>query len=87
MNVSEFCIGGMSIIKVHELDLNGFAATQLLPGFDPIVLAKHPDWIDSRTYDVQTGCVFMSVHTWVVQFEGKVILIDTERATARTGQR
>jgi glyoxylase-like metal-dependent hydrolase (beta-lactamase superfamily II) len=77
MNDSEFCVGGMSVIKVHELDLNGFAATQLLPGLDPMVVTKHPDWIDSRTYDLQTGHVLMSVHTWVVRFEGKIILIDT----------
>jgi glyoxylase-like metal-dependent hydrolase (beta-lactamase superfamily II) len=77
MNNSEFCVGGMSVIKVHELDLNGFAAIQLLPELDPMVVAKHPDWIDSRTYDLQTGHVLMSVHTWVVRFEGKVILIDT----------
>jgi glyoxylase-like metal-dependent hydrolase (beta-lactamase superfamily II) len=77
MTVPKFCVGSMSVIKVHELDLNGFAANQLLSGFDPRVLAEHPDWIDPRTYDLQTGRVFMSVHTWVVQFEGKVILIDT----------
>jgi hypothetical protein len=77
MNDSEFCVGDMSVIKVHELDLNGFAATQLLPGLDPMVVTKHPDWIDSRTYDLQTGHVLMSVHTWVVRFEGKIILIDT----------
>jgi glyoxylase-like metal-dependent hydrolase (beta-lactamase superfamily II) len=77
MNDSEFSVGDMSVIKVHELDLNGFAATQLLPGLDPMVVAKHPDWIDSRTYDLQTGHVLMSVHTWVVRIEGKVILIDT----------
>jgi hypothetical protein len=64
----------MNVIKVHELDLNGFAATQLLPGLDPMVVAKHRDWIDSRTYDLQTGHVLMSVHTWVVRFAGKVIL-------------
>jgi glyoxylase-like metal-dependent hydrolase (beta-lactamase superfamily II) len=73
----EFCIGSMSVVKVHELDLNGFAATQLLPGLDPGVLVKHPEWIDPRTYDAETGHVSMSVHTWVVRFEGKVILIDT----------
>jgi hypothetical protein len=28
----EFLIGSMRVIKVHELDLNGFAAPQLLPG-------------------------------------------------------
>ena len=77
MTVPKFCVGSMSVIKVHELDLNGFAANQLLSGFDPRVLAEHPDWIDPRTYDLQTGRMFMSVHTWVVQFEGKVILIDT----------
>jgi glyoxylase-like metal-dependent hydrolase (beta-lactamase superfamily II) len=77
MTVSEFCLGSMRVIKVHELDLNGFAATQLLPGLDPSVLAKHGEWIDPRTYDPMTGHVFMSVHTWVVRFEGKVILIDT----------
>lgn len=77
MSDTEFCVGGMSVIKVRELDLNGFAATQLLPGLDPMVVDKYPDWIDSRTYDFQTGHVLMSVHTWVVRFEGKVILIDT----------
>jgi glyoxylase-like metal-dependent hydrolase (beta-lactamase superfamily II) len=77
MNISEFRIGSMSVIKVHELDLNGFAATQLLPGLESSVLAKHLDWIDPRTFDSQTGKVFMSVNTWVVQFECKVILIDT----------
>jgi glyoxylase-like metal-dependent hydrolase (beta-lactamase superfamily II) len=77
MTVPDFHIGSMSVIKVHELDLNGFAATQLLPALDPSVLAKHPEWTDPRTYDSETGNVFMSVHTWVVRFEGKVLLIDT----------
>jgi glyoxylase-like metal-dependent hydrolase (beta-lactamase superfamily II) len=77
MNIPKFCVGDMSIVKVHELDLNGFAATQLLPGLDPAVLARHPDWVDARTYNVKTGCILMSVHTWVVRHEGKVILIDT----------
>ena len=83
MTVSEFCLGSMRVIKVHELDLNGFAATQLLPGLDPSVLAKHAEWIDPRTYDPMTGHVFMSVHTWVVRFEGKVP--DRHRGRQRQG--
>ena len=67
----------MRIIKVHELDLNDFGATQLFPGLDPSVLAKHPEWIDPRTYDPETGRVFMSVHTWAVWLGGEVILVDT----------
>jgi len=77
MTAPEFRIGDMSVIKVHELDLNDFAATQLLPNLDPSVLAEHPEWIDAETYDPETGRIFMSVHTWVVRLRGKVILIDT----------
>ena len=77
MTVPEFRIGDMRIAKVHELDLNDFAATQLLPGLDPSVLMKHPERIDTSTYNSETGRVFMSVHTWVVWLGGKVILIDT----------
>lgn len=73
----EYIVGGTSVIKVPELDLNDFTATQLLPNLDTEVLSKHPDWIDSRTYDPRTGRVFLSVHTWVVRHDGKTILIDT----------
>lgn len=83
MNSPEFRVGDMSVVKVHELDLNDFAATQLLPNFDPSVLTQHPDWIDSRTYDSETGRVFLSVHTWVVRHEGKIILIDTGAGNAK----
>ena len=77
MTVPEFRLGDMRIVKVHEVDLNDFAATQLLPGLDPSVLMKHPERIDTSTYNSETGRVFMSVHTWVVWLGGKVILIDT----------
>ncbi len=74
---SEFRVGRTSVVKVHELDLNDFTAAQLLPDFDPDVLTEHPDWADPKTYNAETGRVFLSVHTWVVRHEDKVILIDT----------
>jgi len=40
-------------------------------------LRQHPQWLDPRTYDPISGRVFMSVHTWLVRHEGKVILVDT----------
>ncbi len=82
MSYREFGIGRTSVVKVHELDLNDFTATQLLPNLNPGVLTQHPEWVDPRTYDPETGRVFLSVHTWVVWHEGKVILIDTGAGNA-----
>ena len=77
MAESEYLLGATSVVKVPEMDLNDFTVTQLLPNINPKVLAMHPEWIDSRTYDEETGKVFLSVHTWVVRHEGKTLLIDT----------
>ncbi len=77
MTDSEKQIGNITVIKVPEMNLNDFTVTQLLPNLNAEALAKHPEWIDSRTYDSKTGKVFLSVHTWVVLHEGKTILIDT----------
>jgi glyoxylase-like metal-dependent hydrolase (beta-lactamase superfamily II) len=77
MPVHTHTVGRTTITKVHELDLSGFSATQLLPGLSQAKLAAHPEWYDTRTYDPQSGKVNLSVHTWVVQHEGLTILVDT----------
>lgn len=71
-----FAIGRSRVQKVHELDLNGFLATQLLPAFDPQVLQKHPERVPPGTTDAE-GHALLSVHTWLVRHEGHVILVDT----------
>ncbi len=77
MQERPFHVGDTRITKVLDLLLNDFTAEQLLPGFNPDKLANIPGSIDTRTYDPSAGKVFLSVHTWVVQHEGKVLLIDT----------
>ena len=74
MELSGF--GRTLVDKVHELDLNGFALTQLLPAIDPQVAARHPEWIPPGTRDAD-GHALLSVHSWLVRHEGQVILIDT----------
>ena len=71
-----FFVGRARVDKVHELDLNGFAASQLLPDLDPSTLARHPAWIPPGTLDDE-GHALLSVHTWLVRHEGQTILIDT----------
>lgn len=77
MKKSEHFIGSTSITKLPELNLNEFKVTQLLPGLNKEVLTKHTDWMDSRIYNAQSDLVFLSVHTWIVHYNLKIILIDT----------
>jgi len=76
MQAMGFSIGRTHVEKVHELALDGFAATQLLPALDPHVLNQHPEWMSPGTYDSE-GHALLSIHTWVVRHEGQIILIDT----------
>lgn len=74
--MTAFSVGRSRVEKVHELDLDGFVATRLLPGLDPQVAERHPEWVPSGTFDAE-GHALLSVHTWLVRHEGQVILVDT----------
>ncbi len=71
-----FSVGRSRVEKIHELDLDGFAATHLLPALDPEVAKQHPEWVPPGTYDT-AGHALLSIHTWLVRHEGRVILVDT----------
>ena len=71
-----FPVGCSRVEKIHELNLDGFAATSLLPGLDPQLPERHPEWVPPGTYDAE-GHALLSVHTWLVRHEEQIILIDT----------
>jgi hypothetical protein len=64
MEAQQFRVGDMKIVKVPELELHDFAATQLLPDID--LSALKPEQLDPRTYNIKTDRVLLSVHTWMV---------------------
>lgn len=74
--MAEFSVGRSRVEKIHELDLDGFAATKLLPGLDPHLLGRHPDGIPPGTCDAD-GNALLSVHSWLIRHEGRIILVDT----------
>jgi glyoxylase-like metal-dependent hydrolase (beta-lactamase superfamily II) len=84
MSSNTYQIGSTSVVKIFELELSGFTATQLLPGFDPKLLQAHPSWVSNATYDQATGRVPLSVHTWLVRHQGKVILVDVGAGNDKT---
>ncbi|MDQ2844696.1 MAG: MBL fold metallo-hydrolase [Acidobacteriota bacterium] len=69
-----FTLGATTIQKIHELDLNGFTLAQLLPAVDEHLPQRHPDWLPTGT--IEKDHALLSVHSWLVRHEGKVILID-----------
>ncbi len=68
-------VGGTTIQKVWETDLNGMTFEQLFPSFDDRAREEHPDWFPNGTCDAQ-GHAFMSVHSWLVRHDAKTILVD-----------
>lgn len=69
-------VGATVIDKVHEMDLNGMTLAQLMPAMDPETSRSHPEWIPNGTAD-DDGHAMLSIHSWLVRHEGKVLLIDT----------
>lgn len=84
MKENEYTVGSSRVTKIHELDLTGFTATQLLPGFDPGILQAHPDWVSDATYDPTTGRVPLSVHSWLVRHQGMTLLVDAGAGNDKT---
>ncbi len=77
MQEHSFQIGNTVVTKLLDLYLNDFTAEQLLPGVRPERFSGDAGVFDSRTYNPQSGKVSLSVHSWLVHHEGKVLLIDT----------
>lgn len=76
MNNPEYHVGKLTVTKVWELDLDDFAATQLLPDIQQETLANDPAALDSRTYNPANRKVKLSVHSWLVRDGTRTILID-----------
>ncbi len=70
-----FTIGRTQIQKIHEMDLKSMTWSQLLPPLDRNVPTAHPEWVPEGTSDKE-GHAFLSIHSWLLHHEGKIILID-----------
>jgi len=72
-------LGRMRIHKVHEMDSPVPLASQL-PGVTRADMRRLLTWYDQPgevTDDPATSLMTFSVHSWVIELDGKVILIDS----------
>jgi len=75
--MARFHIGAAVVTKVPELDLDGVEPAFLYPGADPVTVIQEAEHLSAGSYDPATRTLRQSIHTWLVQIDGRVILIDT----------
>ena len=68
-------IGNVRITRVVELE-DKWPGTQLLPDATPENLAKEADWLSPAFVD-ELGNIKLSVHTLLLESQGKRIVVDT----------
>jgi glyoxylase-like metal-dependent hydrolase (beta-lactamase superfamily II) len=68
-------IGDAEITRVEESILE--EDPSLFAGLDEDVIALNRDWLVPDFFDEQKRCLFTMIHSWVLRFRGKTILIDT----------
>lgn len=77
-------IGKASVTRIEEMLTPGFEPTFLFPDYDPAILERHPLLQSKGFRDRETGRVMSSMHSWLVRFDDKVILIDTGCGNGKT---
>lgn len=75
--MQRFHIGAAVVTKIPELDLDGVDPAFLYPGVDPRAVIKPAGRLSAGSYDPTSGTLRQSIHTWLVQVDGRTILIDT----------
>jgi glyoxylase-like metal-dependent hydrolase (beta-lactamase superfamily II) len=73
--MSVWKIGNVRITRVVEIDATR-TGTELLPSATPEALAKEAEWLAPAFID-DAGNLKLSVHTFIVESQGKRILVDT----------
>ena len=73
--MQQWTIGNVRITRVVELE-DAWPGTQLLPSATPEALAKERDWLYPAFAD-DAGNIKLSVHTLIVESQGKRIVVDT----------
>lgn len=73
--MTSFRIGDVTVTRIEEVLEKGFRPEMLFPGIDMAVYDQHPLLRDF--FDVESGQVWSSIHSWLIQVNGKNILVDT----------
>lgn len=68
-------IGKFKISRVEESILDEDAS--LLQHFDDSIRDAHTQWLEPDFFNREKNCFYSMIHTWIVEFDDKVIVVDT----------
>ena len=74
--MTEVTIGAAKIARIEESYEPNFDAAIFFADWRPEIVAAHRDWMLPDHYDVATGFLKLSVHSWLIRVGGRTILID-----------
>jgi len=74
--VSVFNVGRAKVARIEETYQPVYKPGDLFPEWSQEIHAKHRAWLEPNHYDPATGLIKLSVHSWLLQIDGRKILID-----------
>ncbi len=71
-----FRLGRATITRVEETNVPSYPISKVFPELSEAELAAHLPWLAPHHYDADKGLIRLSVHSWLIQIDGRKILID-----------
>jgi glyoxylase-like metal-dependent hydrolase (beta-lactamase superfamily II) len=71
-----FKVGKATITRIEETYLPVYPITDIFPEFSEADLKEHGNWLAPDHYEIASKKIKLSVHSWLLQIDGKKILID-----------
>src|SRR3954454_18056293 len=70
-------VGAAKITRIEETYGFFFEAKQFFADWRDEIVAEHMNWMVPDHYDPKSGYLKLSIHSWLLEIDGKKILIDT----------
>ena len=74
--MSVFKVGNATVTRIEETYLPIYPVTDIFPAVTEAQLAEHAHWLAPHHYDPAARKIKLSVHSWLLQLDGRKILID-----------
>jgi glyoxylase-like metal-dependent hydrolase (beta-lactamase superfamily II) len=75
--MQRFKIGAAEVFRIEESYEPNFDAAQFFPDWSADKIAPHMGWMAPDHYDRESKWLKLSIHSWLIRVDGRVILIDT----------
>ncbi|HVZ53626.1 MAG TPA: hypothetical protein VG986_16790, partial [Pseudolabrys sp.] len=66
-----FRLGRATITRVEETNVPSYPISKVFPELSEAELAAHLPWLAPHHYDADKGLIRLSVHSWLIQIDGR----------------